>query len=60
MTEEVAKFVLPRIMREARESLALTQLELAKMSGISRQSISYYETGFTTPVPQPFIIRPYW
>ena len=49
MSEQVAIFILPRMMREIRESLSLTQIQLYELSGISRQSISYYETGASVP-----------
>ena len=40
---------LPRIMTAIRKALGLSQQELAKLSGISRQMLSYYETGQSVP-----------
>ena len=47
--EVVAKAELPKLMRQMRMALGLSQEELARLSGISRQSVSYYETGDATP-----------
>jgi len=45
----IAKDALPKIMKGIRRSLMLSQDELSQLCGISRQSISYYESGKTTP-----------
>ena len=45
----VTKDNLPRIMTAIRKALGLTQSELAKLSGLSRQMLSYYETGALEP-----------
>lgn len=47
--EIVAKAELPKLMRQMRIALGLSQEELAKLSGISRQSVSYYETADAVP-----------
>lgn len=47
--EVVAKAELPKLMKQMRVALGLSQEELARLSGISRQSVSYYETGDATP-----------
>ena len=47
--EVVAKAELPKLMRAIRVAVGLSQDELAKLSGISRQSISYYETADAVP-----------
>lgn len=44
-----AKDNLPRVMTAIRKALGLSQQELAKLSGISRQMLSYYETGANAP-----------
>ena len=49
MSDEVAKFILPKVMTEIREALGLTKVEMSKKAGISRQSITYYESGKTFP-----------
>jgi len=48
-TEIIAKAELPILLKGIRKALRLSQQELAKLSGISRQSISYYESGHVTP-----------
>ena len=47
--EVVAKAELPKLMKQMRVALGLSQEELAKLSGISRQSVSYYETADAVP-----------
>jgi len=48
MKKELTYFI-PKMMREIRESLGLTQSELARLTGLSRQSINSYETGLAEP-----------
>ncbi len=38
-------------LREAREAIGITQTSLADLGGLTRQAISQYETGETTPNP---------
>lgn len=40
---------LPRVMASIRQTLYLSQAELGKASGLSRQLLSYYETGVLEP-----------
>jgi len=47
--EVVARFELPKLMREVRKSLGISQEKLSELSGISRQSINYYENGNAVP-----------
>lgn len=49
MSDEVAKFILPKMMNEIREALGLTKVEMSVRADISRQSITYYEAGKTVP-----------
>lgn len=57
MTHNIVKFtnknlnVLPQRLREAREALEMTMIELANRIGITRQAISLYEAGARTPEP---------
>ena len=46
---ELVKFFLPRMFKELREALGLSQEELASKVGLSRQSLSYMETGSSSP-----------
>jgi Zn-dependent peptidase ImmA (M78 family)/DNA-binding XRE family transcriptional regulator len=41
--------VIPERITEAREALALTMADLGRAVGVSRQAISYYETGAKQP-----------
>lgn len=43
------EFGLTDRLRVSRELINLTQIEFAEATGISRQSVSNYETGATTP-----------
>ena len=47
--EIIARSELPKLMKGIRVALGLSQEGLATLSGISRQSISYYETGDMLP-----------
>ena len=47
--EIVAKAELPKLMRGIRVAVGLSQEEMARLSGISRQMISYYETADSVP-----------
>ncbi len=47
--EIVAKAELPKLMRGIRVAVGLSQDELGRLSGISRQMISYYETADAVP-----------
>ena len=40
---------LPKVMFAVRKMTGLSQAELAELAGISRQTLSYYETGSTEP-----------
>ena len=53
--EKPSKRLLPSRLREARLALRLNQTELARMVGVTRQSISAYELG--TKTPEPNIMR---
>jgi len=46
---DITKDNTPRIMVAIRKALGLSQAEMAKLSGISRQMLSYYETGANVP-----------
>ncbi|ARU50165.1 hypothetical protein CBR64_00160 [Cellulosimicrobium cellulans] len=45
----IPQFVLSDRLRKARESAEMTQTELADVIGISRRSVSYYESGESAP-----------
>ena len=47
--EIIAKAELAILLKGVRKALKLSQEELAELSEISRQSISYYESGHVTP-----------
>ena len=47
--EIVAKAELPKVMKAIRAAVGLSQQEMASLSGISRQMISYYETADAVP-----------
>jgi len=47
--EIIAKAELAILLKGVRKALKLSQQELAELSEISRQSISYYESGHVTP-----------
>lgn len=53
--EIVAKAELPKLMRAIRTSLGISQEELGKLSGISRQMISYYETADAVPTMETLV-----
>ena len=52
MVKYPAGDALPVILKGIRKSLRLTQLELSQSSGLSRQTINYYETGRSVPSPE--------
>jgi Helix-turn-helix. len=52
--EVIVRAELPKLMRAVREALGLSQQQLAKLSGISRQMISYYETADAIPSIETF------
>ena len=45
----ITKDNLPKVMTAIRKALGLSQQKLAKLSGRSRQMLSYYETGQSVP-----------
>ncbi len=45
----ITKDNLPKVMTAIRKALGLSQTEMAKRAGISRQMLSYYETGQSVP-----------
>lgn len=47
--EIIARAQLPKLMRVIRVALGLSQEKLGRLFGVSRQSISYYETGDMLP-----------
>jgi len=53
--EIVAKAELPKLMRAIRVAVGLSQDELGKLSGISRQMISYYETADAVPTMETLV-----
>ena len=49
MSEDVAKYILPKVMSEIREALKLTKVEMSQKADLARQSLTYYESGKTVP-----------
>jgi DNA-binding XRE family transcriptional regulator len=49
MDNEKDKFILPKVMTEIRQALKLTKVQLSQKADISRQSLTYYESGKTFP-----------
>jgi len=47
--EIIARAELGILLKGVRKALKLSQQELSELSGISRQSINYYESGHVTP-----------
>lgn len=45
----IPQFVLPDRLRKAREVADMTQTQLAEVMGLSRRSVSYYESGESVP-----------
>lgn len=52
--EVIAKAELPKLFREVRKALGLSQEMMGKLSGISRVQISYYETADSVPTMVTF------
>jgi len=52
--EVIARAELPKLFREIRRALGLSQDRMGKLSGISRVQISYYETADTVPTMATF------
>ena len=52
--EVIARAELPKLFREIRRALGLSQERMGKLSGISRVQISYYETADTVPTMKTF------
>ena len=52
--EVIARAELPKLFREIRKALGLSQEQMGKLSGISRVQISYYETADTVPTMATF------
>lgn len=52
--EVIARAELPKLFREIRKALGLSQESMGKLSGISRVQISYYETADTIPTMATF------
>jgi DNA-binding XRE family transcriptional regulator len=49
MDEIPTTFILPKVMTEIRQALKLTKVQLSQKADISRQSLTYYESGKTFP-----------
>ncbi len=52
--EVIARAELPKLFRGIRKALGLSQERMAKISGISRVMISYYETADSVPTMSTF------
>jgi transcriptional regulator with XRE-family HTH domain len=52
--EVIARAELPKMFRNIRMALGLSQEKMAELSGISRVQISYYETADTVPTMETF------
>ena len=52
--EVIARAELPKLFRGIRVALGLSQERMAKLSGISRVMISYYETADSVPTMATF------
>ena len=52
--EVVAKAELPKLFRNIRMALGLSQEKMSELSGISRVQISYYETADSVPTMATF------
>lgn len=52
--EVIARAELPKMFRDIRMALGLSQEKMAELSGISRVQISYYETANTVPTMATF------
>jgi len=52
--EVIARAELPKLFREIRKALGLSQARVGKLSGISRVMISYYETADSVPTMMTF------
>ena len=52
--EVIARAELPKMFRDIRLALGLTQEKMAELSGISRVQISYYETADSVPTMATF------
>ena len=52
--EVIAKAELPKLFRDIRLALGLSQEKMSELSGISRVQISYYETADSVPTMATF------
>jgi transcriptional regulator with XRE-family HTH domain len=52
--EVIARAELPKLFRNIRIALGLSQEKLSELSGISRVQISYYETADSVPTMATF------
>lgn len=52
--EVIARAELPKLFRNIRLALGLSQGKMSELSGISRVQISYYETANTVPTMATF------
>ena len=52
--EVIARAELPKMFRDIRLALGLSQEKMAELSGISRVQISYYETADSVPTMATF------
>ena len=52
--EVIARAELPKLFRDIRKALGLSQEQMGKLSGISRVQISYYEKAHTVPTMATF------
>ena len=52
--EVITRAELPKLFREIRKALGLSQEKMSQLSGISRVQISYYETADSVPTMATF------
>lgn len=52
--EVIARAELPKLFRDIRMALGLSQEKMSELSGISRVQISYYETADSVPTMTTF------
>jgi transcriptional regulator with XRE-family HTH domain len=52
--EVIARAELPKLFRDIRMALGLSQEKMSELSGISRVQISYYETADSVPTMATF------
>lgn len=49
MNDQKLKIITPKLMRKLRNALGLSQVQMAKLIGVSRQMVNYYEMGDAYP-----------